>query len=129
MAPDLVAEFVRAFHEEVNPQQHAVQLAVAQKWRELEEVERKLGGAHRGDCRRFRAFWIQTRLDELERRKATLVSDVAEAPLGTSAYTKPGRDLCPQSRRSSRCFRRSGDASRGRRDLAQPNRADRRAAP
>jgi hypothetical protein len=83
MAPELVAEFIRAFHEEVNRRQHTMQLALAQKRRELDDVQRKLAGLIEAIADGLRAPGIQTRLDELERRKATLASDVADAPAGT----------------------------------------------
>ena len=44
MRPELVEEFIRAFHEEVNRQRHTAELQVEARRRELVEITRKLDG-------------------------------------------------------------------------------------
>jgi uncharacterized small protein (DUF1192 family) len=53
MHPDLVAEFIKEFHAEVNRRRHPAELSFALKQREL---------------------------DELEQRKAALEAEIANAP-------------------------------------------------
>jgi site-specific DNA recombinase len=80
MAPDVVAEFVREFHAEVNRQQHVQQLGLAQKRREYDEVSRKLGGLIEAIADGLRAAGLQAKLDQLENRKAELAVELEQAP-------------------------------------------------
>ena len=44
MAPELVKEFIKEFHAEVNRQHHDIELVVGRRRKELEDVTRKLDG-------------------------------------------------------------------------------------
>jgi DNA invertase Pin-like site-specific DNA recombinase len=80
MHPDLVAEFIREFHAEVNRQRREAELSVGMKRRELDEVSRKLDGLIEAIADGFRAPLLQSKLDELEQRKIALESDITSAP-------------------------------------------------
>ena len=80
MHPELVAEFVREFHAEINRQRHDAELSLGSKRRELEEIGRKLDGLIEAIADGFRATGLQEKLDELERRKARLESEIDDAP-------------------------------------------------
>jgi len=80
MHPDVVGEFVREFHAELNRQRHQTELSLVQKRRDHDEVERKLKGLVEAIADGLRAPGLQSRLDELERRKATLAAELAAAP-------------------------------------------------
>jgi site-specific DNA recombinase len=66
MHPDLVAEFIKEFHAEVNRQRRDAELAINLKRRELEETCRKLDGLIEAIAEGFRAPGLQAKLDELE---------------------------------------------------------------
>ena len=80
MHPELVAEFVREFHAEINRQRHDAELSLGSRRRELEETRRKLDGLIEAIADGFRATGLQEKLDELERRKARLESEIDDAP-------------------------------------------------
>jgi site-specific DNA recombinase len=69
MAPEVVAEFVREFHAEVNRQQHQSQLGLVQKRRAQDEVSRKLAGLIEAIADGLRAPGLRAKLDQLEKRK------------------------------------------------------------
>ena len=79
MHPDLAAEFIREFHAEINRQRHDAELQFKLKRRELEETWRKLDGLIDAIAEGFRATSLQAKLDELERRKARLKSEIEGA--------------------------------------------------
>jgi site-specific DNA recombinase len=83
MTPELVQEFVRAYHAELNQQRSHTGVRYADKRRELESVSRKLDGLIDAMADGFRAPGLQQRLDELTERKAELEAELAqqEAPL------------------------------------------------
>jgi site-specific DNA recombinase len=80
MAPELVEEFVAAFHEEVNRLRRDETAARAGKERELAEVRRKLDGLIDAVAEGLRAPGLQQRLDGLEARKANLEQELAADP-------------------------------------------------
>jgi site-specific DNA recombinase len=80
MAPDLVKEFIREFHAEVNRRRHDVELGAGLKRKELDDVTRKLDGLISAIADGLRATGLQTKLDELEARKVVLEKEVAAAP-------------------------------------------------
>ena len=80
MHPDLVAEFIREFHAEVNRQHRDAELSLALKNRELDDVRRKLDGLIEAIADGFRAAGLQTKLDQLEQHKSALEADIADAP-------------------------------------------------
>ena len=65
MHPDLVAEFIREFHAEMNRQGRDAELAINLKRRELQETCRKLDGLIEAIADGFRASGLQAKLDEL----------------------------------------------------------------
>jgi site-specific DNA recombinase len=81
MHPDVVAEFIKEFHTEVNRQRRDAELSLGLKRRELDEVRRKLDGLIEAIADGFRAPGLQAKLDELEQRKAALAAEIERAPL------------------------------------------------
>ena len=79
MAPELVEEFVRAFQKEVNSQRREDDLLLEVNKRELAEVNRKLNGLIDAIAEGLRAPGLQTRLDELELRRAELAQEIGSA--------------------------------------------------
>ena len=80
MHPDLVAEFIKEFHAEVNRRRHQAELSFGLRRRELDEVQRKLNGLVEAIADGLRGPGLQARLDELEQRKAALEGEIADAP-------------------------------------------------
>jgi hypothetical protein len=80
MHPDLVAEFIKEFHAEVNRQRRDAELSVILKRRELDDVRRRLDGLIEAIADGLRAPGLQSKLDQLEQRKAVLEADIAGAP-------------------------------------------------
>jgi site-specific DNA recombinase len=72
MAPELVEEFVRAVHNEINNQRREDDILRAAKKRELMEVTRKLNGLIDAIADGLRAPGLQQRLEELETRRVQL---------------------------------------------------------
>ena len=79
MRPELVEEFIRAFHEEVNRQRHIAELQVETRRRELADAVRKLDGLIEAMAEGFRAPGLQAKLDTLESRRVVLGRELAEA--------------------------------------------------
>jgi len=79
MRPELVEEFIRAFHEEVNRQRHTAELQVEARRRELADTVRKLDGLIEAMAEGFRAPGLQAKLDGLESRKVALERKLADA--------------------------------------------------
>jgi site-specific DNA recombinase len=80
LQPAHVAEFIRAFHVEMNRQQNDVQATIALKQRELFEITRKLDGLTEAIADGLRAEGLQAKLDELELKKTTLTRELAAKP-------------------------------------------------
>jgi len=80
MAPELVEEFVSAYHEEVNRARRDDAAARAGKERELAEVRRRLDKLIEALIEGYRADGLQQRLDDLEARKAALERELAADP-------------------------------------------------
>jgi site-specific DNA recombinase len=77
MAPELVEEFVRAFHKEVNSRHLENDLRLEADKRELAEVTRKLNGLIDAIAEGLRAPGLQKRLEEFELRRAQLEQEIA----------------------------------------------------
>jgi hypothetical protein len=80
MHPDLVAEFIKEFHAEVNRQRRDAELSLVLKRRELDDVRRKLDGLIEAIADGLRAPGLQSKLDELGERKTALEADITGAP-------------------------------------------------
>ena len=80
MAPELVKEFITEFHAEVNRLRRDSELGAGRKRKELDDVTRKLDGLISAIADGLRATGLQSKLDELESRKAALEKDIAAAP-------------------------------------------------
>jgi len=80
MAPELVEEFIAAYHEEVNRHRREATAARAGKERELAEVTRKLDKLIEALIEGYRTAGLQQRLEELEARKAALEQELAADP-------------------------------------------------
>src|SRR5262249_28229510 len=79
MVPELVEEFVRAFHTEINRQRREDGLILETKQRELQDVKRKITGLIDAIAEGLRSPGLQQRLDELERRRVQLEEELASA--------------------------------------------------
>jgi len=77
MAPDLVKEFVRAFHEEANRQRREDEALHEDKRRELSAIKRQLGGLIDAIADGLRAPGLQQRLDDLEGRRIEIEKSLA----------------------------------------------------
>lgn len=80
MAPEMVEEFVTAYHEEVNRHRRDATAARTGKERELAEATRKLDKLIEALIEGYRTAGLQRRLEELEARKAALEHDLAADP-------------------------------------------------
>jgi site-specific DNA recombinase len=80
MAPELVEEFIGAYHEEVNRGRREATAARAGKERELAEIKRKLDKLIDALTEGYRAPGLQQRLDDLEGLKAALEQELAADP-------------------------------------------------
>jgi site-specific DNA recombinase len=80
MQPDLVAEFAEAYQQEVNRQRAGADIARERAAREMAQVERKLAGLVEAIANGLRAPSLQQTLDDLERRRAELTTQLAAAP-------------------------------------------------
>ena len=80
MAPDLVREFMAAFHEELNRAAREREHEHVLRERRLAEVTRKLDGLVDAIAEGYRAPGLQGKLDALEREAAALRADLAAAP-------------------------------------------------
>jgi site-specific DNA recombinase len=83
MAPELVKEFIRAYHAELNQHRFRAEVGAADKNRELEAVSRKLAGLIDAVADGIRAPDLQERLDQLTNRKQKLQTELVreEPPL------------------------------------------------
>jgi site-specific DNA recombinase len=103
MAPEMMEEFVAAFHAEVNRHRRDGTAARAGKERELAEVTHKLDKLIEALIEGYRTARLQQRLEELEARKAALEQELAADPPPLCACTRTSpRSTGP---RSSGCMR------------------------
>jgi DNA invertase Pin-like site-specific DNA recombinase/HPt (histidine-containing phosphotransfer) domain-containing protein len=77
MAPDLVAEFIAAFTQEINSGRAAADQARKRQEQELAGITRKLDGLIEAIAEGFRAEGLQQKLTEFEARKIELVGLLA----------------------------------------------------
>jgi len=80
MAPELVEEFIRGFHKEINLQHREDDALRDAKRRELADVKRKLDGLIDAIADGLRAAGLQQRLDELEARRIEIEQGLAAEP-------------------------------------------------
>lgn len=80
MTPDLVKQFTKAFHEEINRQGKSKLDSLGRKKRELTEVKRKLDGLIDAIAGGLRSEGLQAKLQDLEGQKAALEAEISEAP-------------------------------------------------
>ena len=80
MAPELVEEFIRAFHKEINLQRREDDALRGVKTRELVDVKRKLDGIIDAIADGLRAPGLQQRLDELEAQRIEIEQGLAAEP-------------------------------------------------
>jgi len=80
MAPELVAEFVRAFHKEINLQRREDDAMRDAKRRQLADVRRKLDGLIEAIADGLRAPGLQQRLDELEACRIEIEQSLTAEP-------------------------------------------------
>jgi len=78
MAPELVAEFVRAFQEEVNAAVRTAAQRRGELQRELESVERKMSGVMKAIEDGMYSPALKERMRELEARKGELAAGLAQ---------------------------------------------------
>src|SRR5262245_63015112 len=110
MAPELVEEFTRAFHEEINRQNSVQELRVVEHQSELARVSRKLKGLYHAIADGLRTPGLRDELMELEARQARLRELIDQSsPTRASPTSKAGGGL-------------SGDRFRPARGAEQPKR-------
>jgi DNA invertase Pin-like site-specific DNA recombinase len=80
MAPELVEEFIRGFHKEINLQRREDDALHDAQRRELADVKRKLDGLIDAIADGLRAPGLQQRLDELEARRIEIEQGLAAEP-------------------------------------------------
>jgi site-specific DNA recombinase len=80
MAPDLVEEFVRAFHAEVNKQLAEDDAAHRQITQELQKISTKLDGLYNAIADGLRTKGLRTKLEQLEKQQSELQDKLTEAP-------------------------------------------------
>ena len=80
MAPEMVEEFVAAYHEEVNRHRREATAGRAGKGRALAEVRRKLDKLIEALIEGYRTAGLQQKLEELEARKAALEQELTADP-------------------------------------------------
>jgi hypothetical protein len=124
MRPELVEEFVRAFHEETNRARHAAELQVEARRHELSEANRKLDGLIEANADGFRAPGLQTKLDALESRGVALSQELAEAAApAPRLHTNLAELYAGQVATLHEALGRSHHARRGTGDHARADRA------
>ena len=80
MAPELVEEFTRAFHEEVNRQNSVQELRVVEHQAELARITRKLKGLYDAIADGLRTPGLKEQLLQLEARQTQLKELIDRAP-------------------------------------------------
>ena len=124
MAPELVEEFIRAFHEEVNRSRHGRELERQAKAKELQALVAKLDGLYDAVAGGLRTPGLQEKLLELEARKARLEAELADAPTCRAPLAPQSRQALPRHRREpARGVGAARGPRRGGRNPARPRRA------
>ena len=80
MQPDLVEEFIRAFHSEVNKQQSVLEHDLAGKKRQLAKLDHRLFGLYDAIADGLRTPGLKAKLEEMEAQKAVLQDEIDAAP-------------------------------------------------
>ena len=80
MAPDLVEEFIQAFHVEVNKQCALEEVSHRQINQELRKVSVKLDGLYDAIADGLRTKGLRSKLEELEKHQRDLQCKLTEAP-------------------------------------------------
>jgi site-specific DNA recombinase len=80
MEPQLVEEFIRAFHEEINRQNSAGEMHALEHQAELARVSRKVNGLYNAIADGLRTPGLKDQLLELERRQDKLKELIAQTP-------------------------------------------------
>ena len=78
MAPELVEEFVRAFHDEVNRRRHEQELDRRHLEREFRDLGKKLEGLYDAIAEGLRTEGLKAKLEELEERQRQLKAKLKE---------------------------------------------------
>ena len=87
MHPELVKEFIAAFHAEVNRLQGDRERQHAQTCRDLAEISRKIDHLVEAIADGLRAPGLQRKLDELEARKAAIEKMLSDPPPPVRLHT------------------------------------------
>jgi site-specific DNA recombinase len=123
LAPELIEEFVAAYHDEVNRARRHATAARAGKERELAEVKRRLEKLIEALIEGYRASGLRQRLDELEARRAALEQELEADP---PSPVRLHRNLAQVYRsRVERLQEALADPRDPRRGVRDPARADR----
>jgi site-specific DNA recombinase len=80
MQPDLVEEFIRAFHAEVNRLQRERNIGREHTAKQLERVARQLDGLYEAISDGLRTPGLKAKLEELERTKTDLEAQLSATP-------------------------------------------------
>ena len=80
MQPDLVEEFIRAFHAEVDRLRRERNIGREHTAKELERVARQLNGLYEAIADGLRTAGLKVKLEEMERRKTDLEAQLSAAP-------------------------------------------------
>jgi site-specific DNA recombinase len=107
MAPQLVEEFTRAFHEEVNRSRHGGELDLQAKAKELHVLTAKLDGIYDAIAGGLRTPGLQDKLVDLDDHKGVLAAEIAAAPVAEPRLRPNLGELYRETRPACRA-RRSG---------------------
>ena len=80
MQPDVVEEFIRAFHAEVNQLQRTRDIGREATVKELDRIVRQLDGLYEAIADGLRTASLKVKLEELEQCKADLEAELSAAP-------------------------------------------------
>ncbi len=80
MQPNLVEEFIRAFHAEVNRLERERNASQEQTAKAFERIGRQLDGLYEAIADGLRTQGLKAKLEELEQRKSDLETQISNAP-------------------------------------------------
>ena len=80
MQPDLVQEFISAFHEELNQVQREQSIGLEQVRKELARIDRQLDGLYEAIADGLRTPGLKAKLESLEQNKTALEANLEAAP-------------------------------------------------